>query len=96
VGISKRRRISSQSRYDSGVDNQGRTLASIGEQARKSLQGLCQFCQCAALGFPRMRSRAFRMLELLFVDLCGLLFYIFLEGVQPGWSTLQERLLASG
>ena len=30
------------------------------------------------------------------VYLCGLLFYIYLEGVQPGWSTLQEQLLASG
>ena len=30
------------------------------------------------------------------VYLCGLLFYIFLEGVQPGWSTLQEQLLAAG
>jgi hypothetical protein len=42
-----------------------RTLGTIGERARKSLQGLCQFCQCAALGFPRMRPRAFRMLGLL-------------------------------
>ena len=30
------------------------------------------------------------------VYLCGLLFYIFLEGVQPGRSTLQEQVLASG
>jgi len=36
-------------RYDSSMDTQERTLASIREQARKSLQGLCQFCQCAGV-----------------------------------------------
>jgi len=37
-------------RYDWGMDTQVRTLTSIREQARKSLQGLCQFCQCAVVG----------------------------------------------
>ena len=99
MGISKRRRISSQSRYDSGMDNQGRTLASIGEEARKSQQGLCQFCQCAALGFSRMRSRAWRMFGLLSCVPLWTPFYIFLRASNHGvlsfksGYSLQDKIL---